>query len=308
MAGVGMLMLGGIAACREKAEGQAPLRGCVWRAWKPGVEGSLFLAGTIHILRAEDYPLAPAYEAAYRQADQVVLELPPGTGRSEVLARRMRERAALPHGRHLKDVISEDEWRRVEAWAASQGMPVSAFSGFHPWYVSLVIVAVEYARLGAGPDHGVDHYYELRAYEDGKPASGLETMEFQLDLFAEMTPQQELDMLEQTLSEVERVKEDFAEMLRAWKSGDLDALDELLYREAEQYPELMDTFLKKRNQAWVPKLMKMTEGGKNVLVLVGAGHLGGKAGVLSLLRAQGCEIEHFTESGPVAMGSADVEE
>ena len=42
--------------------------------------GRLFICGTIHILREDDYPLAPGYEAAYMFSDKLVLELPPGTG------------------------------------------------------------------------------------------------------------------------------------------------------------------------------------------------------------------------------------
>ena len=38
--------------------------GSVWVVDGPN-GGRLFLCGTIHILREKDYPLAPAYEAAY---------------------------------------------------------------------------------------------------------------------------------------------------------------------------------------------------------------------------------------------------
>ena len=55
----------------------------------------------------------------------------------------------------------------------------------------------------------------------------------------------------------------------------------------------MEEFLIKRNRVWVAPLMKFLESGDRAMVLVGAGHLGGKKGLLALLRQEGCRVRQL---------------
>jgi uncharacterized protein len=55
----------------------------------------------------------------------------------------------------------------------------------------------------------------------------------------------------------------------------------------------MEDFLFKRNKAWIAPLLKYLEKGETVFVLVGAGHLGGKGGVLALLEEKGCTVRQL---------------
>jgi uncharacterized protein YbaP (TraB family) len=52
----------------------------------------------------------------------------------------------------------------------------------------------------------------------------------------------------------------------------------------------MEQFLFRRNRAWIAPLEKYLTDGERVMVLVGAGHLGGEKGVIALLKAKGCTI------------------
>jgi uncharacterized protein YbaP (TraB family) len=164
---------------------------------------------------------------------------------------------------------------------------------FRPWFASLLMVATEYQVLGAAPDLGVDQHFEERAMKDGKAGRGLETVEQQLALFAGMTAEQEEEVLEQTLAEMASVEAEYENMIRAWRTGDLEALQALLFREAERYPDLMETFLNARNRAWVPELEQVLKRGGRAMVLVGAGHLGGEQGVINLLRGKGYAVRQI---------------
>ncbi len=278
------------AACgRSGPAAVAPVTaapGCVWRVEGEN-GGALYLCGTIHILRSTDYPLPAAYETAYENTDELILELPPGASKSDNLTLRMRELGTLPTGKRLEHLIDAGDWEKVRAWAKKRGMGESLLNRFHPWFVSLMMVAVEYEALGAGAAHGVDQHFEERAKRDGKPGAGLETVEEQLALFSTMTPEQEREVLQQTIAELEHVAEEYEAMIRAWKAGDLEHLQEMLFREAARHPELMERFLTARNRAWVPRLIEVLERGGKAMVLVGAGHLGGEDGVLALLEKAG---------------------
>jgi hypothetical protein len=264
-------------------------KGCVWVA-ESAQGGQVFLCGTIHLLRESDYPLPVAYEKAYAAAEELVFELPPGSSESPELSQRMQELGMLPAEEALQKLISAEDWKRVTDWSKRRGVDVAVVDRMRPWYASLLMVATEYAALGAAADRGVDQFFEERSKKDGKAGSGLETVEQQLALFSGMTGEQEREVLEQTLAEMESVEAEYENMIRAWKLGDLEALQELLFREAERYPDLMESFLNARNRAWVPVLAKVLERGGKAMVLVGAGHLGGEQGVIALLRGKGYEV------------------
>lgn len=269
--------------------------GSVWIADRPDQPGRLFLCGTIHILREKDYPLSPGYEAAYNHSDKLVLELPPGSGSGPAMASRMNQLGMYSADTSLEANVTEDTWESVKKWAASRKVEASSLNRFRPWFVSLIITASEYGALGAKPDIGVDQHFETRAKHDGKHAEGLETVEFQLQLFSSLTNAQQKNMLEQTLAEVSQLPQEYEKMIAAWKNGELHALHDMLFREAERYPELMNLFLKNRNHSWIDRLDAMLKKGENAMILVGTGHLASEEGLIQLLKNRGYRVRHHRE-------------
>lgn len=268
--------------------------GSVWVVDGPK-GGRLYLCGTIHILREKDYPLAPAYEAAYMYSNKLVLELPPGSSSNSELTTRMAELGSYPAGATLESNVGPATWEKVRQWAAKRGVGLDTMNGFRPWFAALLITSMEYAALGAKPDKGVDTYFEKRAKQDGKPAEGLETVEFQLQLFASLTEARQRELLEQTLGEIATVESEYEKMLAAWKKGDLETLREMLFREAEKYPDLMKLFLTGRNEAWMAPLERMLNNGEKVMVLVGTGHFTSEHGLIEMLRKKGYKVRHYRE-------------
>jgi uncharacterized protein YbaP (TraB family) len=268
--------------------------GSVWVVDGPN-GGRLFLCGTIHTLREKDYPLAPAYEAAYMYSNKLVLELPPGAATSEELGERMSQLGLYPEGTSLETHVSKETWEEVKKWAAKRRLNLAPLSRLRPWFLSLMITNTEYAALGAKSNQGVDTFFEERAKKDGKPAEGLETVEFQIQMFASLSEKQQREFLEQTLLEVSTVEQEFEKIIKAWKYGQLDDLKEMLFREADKYPDLTKLFLTNRNLAWIDRLEQMLKRGEKVMVLVGTGHLTSDTGLIQLLRNQGYRVRHYRE-------------
>jgi uncharacterized protein YbaP (TraB family) len=270
--------------------------GSIWVVDKPGSPGQLYLCGTIHILRKEDYPLAPGYEDAYQKSGKLVFELPPGSEDSQQLTLKMQELGSYPEGKTIETELGPDLWAEVKKWAAKRGASTAVLAKFRPWFLALVITSTEYAALGAKPDKGVDQHFEERAKRDGKPGIGLETAEFQIKLFTELSAEQQRNLLEQTLAEVHTLPQEYEKMISAWKQGDIESLQEMLFREAERYPELLDLFLNDRNRAWIAPLVEMLKKGETVMVLVGTGHMAGDAGLIKLLEQRGYRVRRYAEA------------
>ena len=269
----------------------------VWLVEKGGHR--LYIGGTIHLLREEDYPLPDVFEQAYKESAKLVFELPPGSeGDGEVVV-RMREMGSFPDGDDLSNHVGDETLGKVHAWATANSFPKDVLNKMRPWFVALTIAAVEYQKLGADAERGVDQHFEKKASQDGKAGEGLETVEFQLSIFSKLSDKLQEELLIQTFAEAETMKKDFVELTTAWRAGNVAKLQELLFRDADKYPQLMEDFLLNRNKSWVAPLLKYLEKGDTVFVLVGAGHLGGKGGVLELLKEKGCTVHQLGVAVPI---------
>jgi len=82
-----------------------------------------------------------------------------------------------------------------------------------------------------------------------------------------------------------------AEMIDAWRSGELDALADTLMDEFAAFPALYDALVVERNHSWLDVLATYLEGPQRHLVVVGALHLVGPDSVLELLTARGFHVE-----------------
>ena len=98
-------------------------------------------------------------------------------------------------------------------------------------------------------------------------------------------------LLAQTLEEMDIVTELAADMLAYWKAGDAENLYHLLNRSFEEHPGLRDKPLIQRNKRWVSGIEALMKENKNVLVIVGAGHLVGPDSVIDLFRKKGHQVK-----------------
>lgn len=284
---LGITVLALTAADKQKTSGPSS----VWAVEKNG--HTIYLAGTIHLLREKDYPLPDVFEQAYNDSSRLIFELPPDSEGSGEIVLRMRKLGTYPDGAQLSDQLSADTLKRIREWADRSDYPMSAITQYRPWFLALTIAAIEYQALGAESGRGIDAWYGKKAAADGKPGAGLETVEHQLSLFSSLPDTIQEQLLLQTLSEAATMKKDFEEMIASWRAGETEKLQQFLYRDADKFPELMEEFLVKRNQAWIAPLMTCLEKGGRAMVLVGAGHIGGKSGLLELLKAKGCTIRQL---------------
>lgn len=292
------LALLALPACGQSPEAaaQAAAPGSVWVVESPTTR--MYLCGTIHLLRRSDYPLPQVYEQAYADSQRLVFELPPSEARDAQLAAKMQAAGNYPEGQALSDTIQEASWKALNTWAGNRGLNAGTFNTMRPWLVALMISATEYAALGADPERGVDRLFEKRSARDGKPGEGLETVDFQIGLFTALSESQQQELLEQTLAEVKTLATQYEKMIDSWKAGDADALHQMLFEEAEKYPDLLDRFLTQRNARWLSRLEQYLAGKEHVMVLVGGGHMGGKGGVIDLLRKRGYPVRKLSGAVP----------
>ena len=254
--------------------------------------GELTLLGSMHVLRPSDYPLPPTVNALIDGADNIVMEidLDDVDGAQQQL---IVQKAMLPQGKVLADVIDADAYRLVTQHMSALGVDVKALEHFEPWFLALTVLDIGMRKLGFQPDRGVEQYVLARARGAGKEIVGLETLEFQIGLFDALPPEQQQAMLEQTLDEIDEGAEVLSKMVAAWRAGELESLSSELLEDFGDFPGLYEKLVTDRNNAWVPKLERLLTDGQHHLVVVGALHLVGPDNVIDLLKKRGHEIERL---------------
>jgi uncharacterized protein YbaP (TraB family) len=271
--------------------------------WKvTGSEGgAVYLLGTIHVGRAEFYPLPAVIENSFKAADTLVTETdltePQGSSR---LLKLLLEKGTYPRGDTVENHIGAETRAHLAHYVATSKELGSDYTHLKPWFLSIAIAIVEAKRAGLNTNEGIDRHFVDQATAMKKPIGTLETSEFQLELMNSFSDELQDQLLLAALLDTEKKPEVIGQLLQAWKSGDAEGLHETTTRYLRDYPVLKPLFEKmfdQRNDAMTQKIEAFLKTPKTVFVAVGAGHLTGERGILAQLRAKNYEIEQLHDKG-----------
>jgi uncharacterized protein YbaP (TraB family) len=256
-----------------------------------GDHNTVYLAGSVHLLKADDSSLPPAFAHAYKGSKAIVMELAIDKVDPMETASWMLENGMLKEGTTLRGTIGDDRYSRVSMEAERLGVPMEAADMLQPWALGLQLIELQYVQLGFDPQRGVEQQLQHMAQADGKPISGLETMDEQLGVLQGMSYPDQARFLDMIVTEMRDVESETQSVVTAWRTGDSAKLASLLSDEYKTFPNLYRLLVTERNKRWVPQIEKLLHGSQDAFVVVGALHLVGDGGLLELLRHDGYKPE-----------------
>lgn len=256
-----------------------------------GPHNTIYLLGSIHVLRPGDGGLPPAAERAYDDAEQLVMEidLDDAAADPSAMLATMQQAALLPDGKTLRGVLGAD-YESIRERAGQSGLDLAMLDRFAPWFVATLLLQMELAKRGFAPELGIEARLASRAVDDGKPIQGLETAEQQFAVLGGLPLAEQKRFLLMTLEESAQLDAQVDELVGAWQAGDTDALARMLSDEFDDFPELYRPLTEDRNRAWVEQLDDLLDDRDDYLVVVGALHLVGRNSVVDLLRQRGYTV------------------
>lgn len=261
-------------------------------AWKAtGKGGVVYLVGSVHLLSKDFYPLNPAIEAAYKDADLLVEEVDMAEMLDPSAQLGFLSRGMLPSSTPLDTVVSASTYALVTKRASDLGLPVEPFKLLKPWLVALMLVQVEWQKAGFDPELGLDKHFYDQAKADGKRTEGLETAEYQISRLDGMSMEQQEHLLSESLKDLDAERANMTRLVDAWRAGDAPAVERIVLSELKQEPLLYQRLLVERNRNWIPKIEALFARPRPAFVVVGAAHLVGPDGLIALLRAKGYTVE-----------------
>ena len=262
--------------------------------WRVRAQNNVvYLLGSIHYLKPQNYPLAKEMEAAFKDAKKLIFEINLESIEGGQAQQLMASKGIYTDRTTLKDHVAQSTYALTEKQLKELGLDIQIFNPFKPWFTALTVLALKLQALGFDPGKGIDQYFFHKAKIEKKEVDGLETLEYQFGLFDGMPERVQEAMLLETLNGSDLTETAVDAIVKAWSAGDLQALDAALLQGMREYPEVYQRLIVDRNRAWLPKIESFLSQNGDTLVVVGVGHLAGRDGLIEMLKAKGYSVEQL---------------
>lgn len=258
----------------------------LWKVSGNGLQKPSFLFGTFHLMCKDDIHFSDQMKKAIKSSDQIYMEMDmddPSVMLSGMLYMNMKG------GKKLEDLYTKEEFDRLQSYFKdSLKMPLMMFQKAKPYF----LMALFYPKMmNCKTPTGVEQEIIAIAKEDKKEIGGLETMQFQASVFDSIPYDVQAKELIKNIDSFAVNKKEFEKMLRIYKTQQLDSMQSSMDFSEMGGEKFEDILLTNRNKNWVTQLKDTIMPKESVFVAVGAGHLAGKNGLISLLRNAGYKVE-----------------
>ena len=198
----------------------------------------------------------------------------------------------------LRERLPDGLYQRLEAYLALQGLPVRAFDHRSVWAVAVALPLLDYLQA-VQTQPVLDEFLVELAAQWGVHRDSLETVQEQVAVFEQITPGAQVRLLDATVTQLERDMEEgrsgIEELVQAYLSGsERRLLRELAGGDPDdpENREIMARILDGRSRTMADRIAALLaeDPARTRFFAVGAGHLPGAHGIVSLLRASGHDV------------------
>lgn len=260
----------------------------LWKISGNGLEKPSYLFGTIHMICKEDAFLGSKLVEAIEKSDKVYLELDMDN-LSEIMG--IISKMKMNNDTTLADLVTPEEYQKIKDYFTEKNslLPFSMVETYKPMVASSLLME---SSIACDESVAMEQLIMDEAKSKGKSVDGLETMAFQVGLFDSIPYKIQARELLKSIAAGDNESggdKELKELMQAYKEQDLEKLGQMISTSDDALMQYQDILLNNRNRDWVAKL-KIIMPAKSVVVAVGAGHLPGEKGVISLLRKAGYTV------------------
>ncbi len=276
-----------IANAKVSAPAKSATRGLLFEI-KSG-DKVAYLFGSIHIAKADFYPMSPKVEAAYQQADTVAVEVDI-TDTAAIQAVMPKLMYVAPD--KLENHIKPTTWNNFKSLL---GPNAEQMQSAKPFMISSAMAVQMGAQMGFDPLQGIDLHFIKRSKDDNKSLVELESMAFQADIVGGLNDEEADAMMSSLIESIKKneMSKEFQHIVDSWNAADTEAIAKVFAKSANKdaaSKRMMKMLMDDRNEGMANKINTILNTGKKLFVVVGAGHLAGKKSIVDLLRKQGLQV------------------
>ena len=250
-----------------------------------------WLVGSLHLLTADAYPLPPALDAAFARADVLVEEANPEELKAPAAAMQLLAKAMYPPGTTLQSQVSKDTFEKIAQARRAAGLPIERLQQFKPWMVALTLVGLELQRGGFDASLGLDqHFLQPRAGGGQDRAHARDARSSRSTSSRASARSCRTGWWRRRSTAPRPSWRRCRRLPPPGRRGDPAPIERLLLSDMKGVDaKVYDTLLVGRNRRWLPKLEECFAA-QRCFVVVGAAHLVGPDGLVTMLRAKGYTV------------------
>ncbi len=249
---------------------------------------TVYLAGSIHILKPGLYPLPRQFQQAFDKANTLVVEVDLNAYSPQTLQFKYSQYGLLPDGQTLGDVLSADAFNALNAIGNEYGLPVAQMARYKPAFITQQLALFALMSVGYDPEQSVERFFTQQA--GNRTIEQLETLDFQLDLLFNQPLDVQRQMAADTLDQIGDFEPLTADLVTAWLAGDDQAFEKAFDTQSGT-SELSQAFMRKlmddRNVGMADKIAGYLKTGGSYFVLAGAAHYVGDNSIIRILERRG---------------------
>ncbi|MFN3553559.1 MAG: TraB/GumN family protein [Novosphingobium meiothermophilum] len=265
------------APALQQAPAAQPLRPALWKV--ADADTTIYLFGTVHALPKGLVWFEGAVAQAFAASDELVMEIPDVS--PDAQARAALSRGTL-RGETLRSLMDEQSRAAYEALLARLNIRPETYDGLEPWLAAISLAVLPYAQAGYLAQDGAEATLGTAAKAQNKARNALESVEYQIAMFADLPRAAQLRFLDATVRDFSAASGVIARMTEVWGKGDTEALGRLLNAQMTD-ADLAEALLYQRNRNWASWIRQRLDRPGTVFVAVGAGHLAGADSVQDAL-------------------------
>lgn len=252
-------------------------------------DSTLYLYGTVHVLRPQTVWRWGDVERAFDSADQIWFEISNPDDQAAMMP--LVQQYGISPDRPLNTLLTPAENAELAEAANSINVPSAQMNIFRPWLAGLTLSVAPLVKAGYDPQSGVELSLKARAQAAGKPVHGFETIDEQVRILAGLPEAQQLQFLRGVLEGYEDATTELDGLVTAWSRGDVRAVEQLGVTEMRrESPAIYRAMLTDRNTNWAGQIQSLLNGEGTAFIAVGAAHLTGPDSVQNILARRGVRV------------------
>lgn len=243
-----------------------------------------YLFGTMHMICDANVRIPDSLVAAFADSEQLVVEIDLTNAEQQ---RFLQQNIVQQPADYLQKYLSNEQQMRLMAIIENElGYQYQQLESLRPVFINALFLQ-HFLNCEQEPLL-LDEMFIQQAQVTNKTIVGLETVAMQLALFDSVPLEEQVQALYDMAVEPSQSREDLQQLQTVYLEDNSEKLFQVM-RSQDDFDTFEQPFLSERNKNWMTDLPQLIAI-KPTFIAVGAGHLSGTDGLLSLLRQQGYEI------------------
>ena len=255
----------------------------LWEISGNNLKKTSYLFGTIHVLCPGDFKPDDPLKSRLLTVDRLILEM---DMTDPELMPSLMQAMMMKDGMTLHKLLSAPEYEKIDRFFSdSIGISITAFSHNKPF----ILTSLLFTYILHCTPQSVEEQLTNLAGEYNITVSGLETPQQQAALFDQIPYRTQAEMVLRMIDNLPMAREEFTRLLNLYRSQSVQKLYEYASKSQFDFNGFDKILLADRNSKWVSHIERLSPDSAS-FIAVGAAHLGGKKGLIQLLKNKGYKL------------------